>query len=168
MPQLLSVANKLLSLRGAITLTDENEQSLFEARGEFALFTPTWRLYKGATELASIRKRIWAWAPTWDIESVLGSFVIKRKLWAWSRQYRVIGGGFDGAFIKGSFFDFSAEVVVGGKLIAKAQGKILTLRDRHIVELLDQVEDSVLFTAIAMVVMQLDRKAAAAQDGAGT
>jgi uncharacterized protein YxjI len=163
MPKVLNVANKLLSLRGAITLTDEHDQPVFEAKGEFAFLSPTWRLYKGSTQVASICKRIWAWSRTWDIESVLGDFVIKRKLWSWTPQFRVIGGSLDGAVISGSLFDLNAEILVQGKLIAQAQGKILTLRDRHTVELLDQSDEAVLFTAIAMVVMQLDRKASAAE-----
>jgi len=158
MPKFLNVANKLLSLRGAITLSDEHDQQVFEAKGEFAFLSPTWRLYKGSTQVASIRKRIWAWSRTWDVESALGNFVIRRKLWSWSPQFRVIGGSFDGAAISGSLFDLNAEIEVQGKLIAKVRGKILTLRDRHNVELLDQSDEGVLLTAIAMVVMQLDRK----------
>jgi uncharacterized protein YxjI len=163
MPKVLNVANKLLSLRGAITLSDELDQPVFEAKGEFAFLSPTWRLCKGSTQVASIRKRIWAWSRTWDIESALGDFVIRRKLWSWTPQFRVIGGSLDGAVISGSLFDLNAEILVQGKLIAQAQGKILTLRDRHTVELLDQSDEAVLFTAIAMVVMQLDRKASAAE-----
>jgi uncharacterized protein YxjI len=159
MPKFLNVANKLLSLRGAITLSDEHDQQVFEAKGEFAFLSPTWRLYKGSAQVASIRKRIWAWSRTWDIESVLGDFVIKRKLWSWTPQFQVNGGSFDGAAMSGSLFDLNTEVELRGKLIAKVRGKILTLRDRHTVELLDQSDEGVLFTAIAMVVMQLDRRA---------
>lgn len=159
MPKVLNVANKLLSIRGAITFRDEHDQQVFEAKGEFAFLSPTWRLYRGSTQLASIRKRIWAWSRTWDIESALGDFVIKRKLWSWSPQFHVYGGGFDGAAMSGSLFDLNAEIELRGKLIAKVQGKILTLRDRHTVELLDQSDEGVLFTTIAMVVMQLDRNA---------
>ncbi len=168
MPKFLNVANKLLSLRGAITLSDEYDQPVFEAKGEFAFLSPTWRLYKGSTQVASVRKRIWAWSRTWDIESVLGDFVIKRKLWSWSPQFRVIGSRFDGAAMSGGLFDLNAEIEVRGKLIAKVRGKILTLRDRHTVELLDQSDEAVLFTAIAMVVMQLDRRASSGGgDGGG-
>ena len=46
MPKFLNVANKLLSLRGAITLSDEHDQQVFEAKGEFAFLSPTWRLYR--------------------------------------------------------------------------------------------------------------------------
>ncbi len=165
MPKYLSVANKLLSLRGAITFTDEHDQIVFEARGEFAFFSPTWRLYQGANQLASVHKKRFSWVPTWEIKSVLGNFVVKRSIWTWTRKYRVIGGQMDGAAIRGSLFDFNAEILVKDRLIAKAHVKILTLRDRYNVELLDPSDDSVLFTAIAMVVLRLDKKADAGISG---
>jgi uncharacterized protein YxjI len=165
MPKYLSVANKLLSFRGAITFTDEHDKTVFDAKGGFAFFSPTWRLKRGDQELAAIRKKRLTWVPKWEVKSVLGNFVIKRRVWAITRKYDVIGGRLDGAAIRGSLFDFNAEILVRDRPIAKAYAKMLTLRDRYNVEVLDQSEDSLTFTAIAMVVMLLDKKAEARISG---
>ncbi len=160
MTQFLSVANKLISWRGVITLSDELDQTIFEAKGEH-FFSPNWSLFRGSKEVAVIRKRIFAWASTWEVKSDLGDFVIKRKIFPFTRQYLVKGGAVDGAIISGNFISLKFEIILHNHLIAKARAKILTLRDRHNVEVLDSSEDSLLFTAIAMVVLQLDRKSEA-------
>jgi uncharacterized protein YxjI len=165
MPKYLSVANKLLSFRGAISFTDENDQTVFDAKGEFAFFSPTWRLKRGAQQLAAIRKKRLTWVPTWEVKSTLGDFVIKRRVWTITRKYKIIGGQMDGAAMCGSLFDFNAEILVRNQPIAKAHSKLLTLRDRYNVELLDPSEDSLVFTAIAMVVLLLDKKTEAGISG---
>jgi len=159
MPQVLSVANKLLSLRGAIRITDENDNLAFEAKGEFALFSPTWTICLGDAIVATARRRIFALRHTWDVTGQLGAFVIKEKILSFTRKMYVQGGPYDGAEISGNIFDlrFSLERA-DGAVLAKAAGKILTLRDRHNIELMSQDESDRLFTVISMVVLQLPRK----------
>lgn len=159
MPQVLSIANKLLSLRGAIRITDENDHLAYEAKGEFALFSPTWTIYRGDAVVATARRRIFALRHTWELDGQLGAFLIKKKILSITRKMYVEGGPYDGATILGNIFDlqFSVEKA-DGSVLAKAAGKILTLRDRHNVQLMDQDESDNLFTVIGMVVLQLARK----------
>ena len=155
----LSMANKLLSLRGAIRITDENDNLAYEAKGEFALFSPTWTVWQGDTRRATLRRRIFAWRPTWDVQGDLGSFAIKRKIFSFRRKMYVVGGPYADASVLGNIWDLQFSIRRGDTPLAVATGKILTLRDRHNLELLSDKPDDALFTVIAMVAVQLERKA---------
>lgn len=160
MSKILSVSNKLLSLRGRIQVTDEADAIVYEGRGEFALLSPTWRVYAGAEgegqPLATIRKRLLAWAPTWDIQAGNTPFQIRKKIFSWTRQYTAVGGDHDGAVIKGNFWDLDFTITHGDRLMANAVGKLLSLRDRQNVE----VFEGELFVVIAMLVLHIDQRAA--------
>ncbi|WP_152980727.1 hypothetical protein [Stenotrophomonas ginsengisoli] len=58
MPRQLILANALFSLRGRVAISDGAQQPRFEARGEFALFSPTWRLYQGDVLVGSLRRKL--------------------------------------------------------------------------------------------------------------
>lgn len=155
MAKFLSIANKLLSLRGRMHITNEYDELLYEAKGEFSFSNPVWQINMGENQMAAIRRKVFSWSPTWMVQSGLGYFQIKRKIFSWSRQYYAVGGLFDGALITGNFWDLNFKVEHDSKLLARASGKILTLRDRHNIEVFEQGE---LFVVIAMVVLHLDRK----------
>jgi uncharacterized protein YxjI len=154
---ILSIANKLLSIRGKIEVTDELGNNAYEAQGQLAFFSPTWTLNSTLGPVATIRKRIFSWKPTWEIGGTLGAWRIRRKVLSWTRKYYLEGGPFDGTFINGSFLDLRFEIRARDGLIARASGKILTLRDRHNVEVLDPRPEAEVMTVIAMVVLQTDR-----------
>ncbi|MEK8051237.1 hypothetical protein AACH10_13385 [Ideonella sp. DXS22W] len=155
MPRQLSIANKLLSLRGRMEIADGQGNQAYEARGEFSLLSPTWRITGEGREVAQVRRKIFAWVPTWVVCGELGEFKVKRKLLSWTRQYYAVGGELDGAIIKGNLFDLRFEVQLGEETIARATGRILTLRGRHNIEVIGQPE---LFVVIAMVILHLDRR----------
>lgn len=155
MPKLLSIANKLLSLRGQIDITDDQGNSAYVAKGEFAFFSPTWRITAVGKEVAQIRRKILSWTSTWLVSGELGEFAVKSKYFSWTRQYYFVGGEYEAATIKGNFWGLQFEVRLGDDLIAQATGKILTLRDRQQIEILAEPE---LLTVIAMVIVHLDRR----------
>jgi uncharacterized protein YxjI len=157
MTRILSIANKLLSLRGRMEIADEQGAPAYEARGEFALLVPIWRISRNEQEVATVRRKIFAWAPTWIIQCGPESFLIQRKLLSWTRQYHAVGGSYDGAVVKGNIWALSFRVARGPATLATASGKILTLRDRHNVEIFGEGE---LFVVIAMVVLHIDRREA--------
>jgi uncharacterized protein YxjI len=161
MPRLLSITNKLLSLRGRILVTVESDKLAYEAKGEFALLSPTWLLFKNGVQVLSIRRRIFAWAPTWDVQGSLGSFVIKRRLFSWSRRYYAAGGDFGDAQINGNLWGLNFEILRGTATIASARGTLLTLRDRQTIEVIEPTDTAETFTVCAMVVLHLDRKSEA-------
>ena len=161
MSRILSVANKLLSLRGCIRITGEHDELAYQARGELALLAPTWRVYAGedaqGAPSATIRKRVFAWAPTWDIQAGADAFQIRKKLFSWSREYRTIGGPYDGAVMRGNLWDLQFAITHGATVLATAAGTMFSLRDRHSVRIPGEGE---WFVALAMLVMQIDRLAA--------
>ena len=154
MTRVLSIANKLLSLRGRMDITDEHGSLAYEAKGELALLTPTWRINSNEKEVATVRRKIFSWAPTWMVQCGSEIFQIKRKLFASTRQYYAVGGSYDGTIVKGNIWDLSFRVFRNQNTIANATGKIFSLRDRHNVEIVGKGE---LFVVIAMIVLHLDR-----------
>jgi uncharacterized protein YxjI len=160
MPKILSIANTLLSVRGRMQITDERGSSIYEAKGELALLSPTWRISRSEQEVATVRRKILSWPPTWMVHCGLDDFLIKRKLLSWTRQYYARGGPYDGALIKGSLWDMSFEVLHGVNTVAVATAKILSLRDRHNIEIFGKEERDELFVVVAMVVLHLDRREA--------
>ncbi|MBB5546534.1 LURP-one-related/scramblase family protein [Paraburkholderia fungorum] len=155
MSRILSVANKLLSIRGAIDITDGDGNLAYRGKGQFAFFSPKWRIYRENDLVGTIRRRILTWAPTWDISGELGAFAIKRKRFAFTRQYYAVGGPAHGATVSGNLWDFKFRVARAGETLAKARGRVLTVRDRHDVEVFGQPE---LFVVFAMLVLQMERR----------
>lgn len=158
MSTVLSISNKLLSFRGRMSIGDENGKALYDANGQFSFLWPTWTLRKSDKHIATVKRKLWAWQPTYIIDSCLGDFVVKRHLFSWTRSYTVIGGPYDGAEIKGNFWDLKFRVTHGNKCIASAKGQILSMRDTHSILVHNGKTDDELFTTIVMVVLQLDKQ----------
>ena len=154
MSRTLCVSRKWLSFKGEIRFTDEAGEPAYNATGEFAAMRPTWTFTRAGEVVARLRKKPGSWWLTWEVEGEAGVFEVQRKMWSWSRQYTVVGGGQDGARISGNFFDLKFEMRHGSRLLARSGGDLLTLQDRHLVEVLDGDE---LFVVIAMLVILLDR-----------
>jgi uncharacterized protein YxjI len=157
-PRTLTISNQLLSIRGRMAIVDESGQPAYEARGSFALLQPTWRISKGTQEVASLRRKIVSWTSTWKIKGALGTFVIRRKLWAWRHRYKTIGGTFDGATLNSNIWDLKFVIGYRDAVLARASGTLLTLRDRQTIEVLQAGDAAELFTVIAMVTLHLDHR----------
>ena len=158
MPRILTFSNTLLSLRGKIAIGDEQGRPVYEARGEFSLLSPAWRLYRDELLVATVRRRLLSWRPTWDVHVGTQHCVIDRKLLALRRVHRVHGGSHDGAMLTGNFWDMSFAITRGQQMLAKARGKLLSLRDVHTVELLGSDPADEVFVVAAMLVVLLDRR----------
>ncbi len=158
MAKFLSIASKILSLRGAILVTDENDELAYAAKGEFAFFSPTWTIFQGNHRVATIRRRIFAIRPIWDIKGDLGDFQLKRKIFSFTRKMYVEGSQYEDTTVNGSIWDLRFKIERAGKPIASAVGKLLTLRDRHNVQVLSDNPFDELFTVIAMLAVQLERR----------
>lgn len=155
MSRFLSITNKLFSLRGRMEILDDQGNQAYEARGELSFLSPTWKIKRAGNEAAQVRKKILSLVPTWVVSGDLGEFTVKRKVFSWTRQYYTVGGKLDGAVVKGSIFDLSFEIRSGSEYLARASGKLLSLRDRHNIEVIGEPE---LFVVVAMVILLLDRK----------
>jgi len=169
MPRTLSVANKLLSLKQRFEITEEypdgSSTSLYDCTWRFSLFRPTWVLMRGDEEVAVMRKRIFSLTGKWDIDAEIGKFIVRRELLSLRRRMVVVGGPFDRATFNGGLIDLSFSLVHKGRTLARAEGKIFTLRNRHTVELLDSSRTAEHLAAIVMVRLMLDQAEERASSG---
>lgn len=158
MSRILTIRNKLLSLRGQMDINDEHDQSLYTAKGELSfLFSPTWRIFDSQNKLASIKKKKFSFKPTYSVRSIFGSYTVRRKLFSWTRQYYVVDGMYTGASAKGNLLDLAFTINHGEREISSASEKLVSLRDTHVIIVNQDEEPDVLFTVVMMVIMQLDK-----------
>lgn len=153
----LTVANKLLSLRGQISIGDSSGEAAYVAKGQFSFF-PTWRVFRGVADVARIRRKVFALRPTWLVNTDANRFQIRRNLLAFRRRYYAVGGDYDGATLTGNIFDLSVDVRLADRSLARASGRILTLRDTRSVQVFADTPEDELFVVTAMLVLQLDRR----------
>lgn len=158
MPKELSIANKILSLHGQMLINGSNDEQRYSAKGEFALYCPTWTINNGEKNVATIKRKSWSITPIWNVSSDFGEFFIKRKLFSWKRNYYIFNGPYDGAVVEGSFWRSSLEIAHNGKRIAAADSKLFSVRDKHLITVHDDDKNSELLTTIVMVTLLLDRK----------
>jgi uncharacterized protein YxjI len=158
MSTVLSISNKIFSLKGQMFIDDEKGERRYDAKGEFAFFCPTWTLKNSTKELAKVKRKLWAWSPTWNVQSEIGDFTIKRKLFSWTRTYYVEGGSYDGAIIRGNIWDLKFEISHQDKRIASAKSELLSLRDTLNIQIHETKYNAELFTTITMVVLNLDKQ----------
>lgn len=165
--RLLTISNKLLSLRGHIRVDDDAGQPAYVAQGELAFF-PTWRVRRAAgesevgDEVIRIRRKVFAIRPTWLVNTDNEDFQIKRKLLTFRRSYYAEGESYQGTTLTGNLLDLKFSIERNGQQLARAAGKILTLRDVHSIEVLSEHPIDELFVVAVMMVLQLERRDEAA------
>lgn len=156
----LIVSTRIVSLFGRIDITDTNGALCYYAKGEFALLRRRWRIYNNADqELMQIRHKRLAIRPTFLVSGQLGDMVLQRKFFSLKREYWVTGGPYDGAEFKGNLLDLAFTIHHNDKLLAKASEKLISIRDKHQVEMQTEDLNDELFTVAAIVAMQLEKKA---------
>lgn len=158
MSRQLNISNKLVSIRDRMLVTDSTGHTIYEAAGDFTFFRSTWRVYKSGAEVAVIKHKILSLSSTWLVSGALGEFKLRRKIFSFTRGYRVNGGTYDGTDISGSIFGFTFKVIRKGSVIASAYDKILTLRDSYSIDVISQNPDDELLTVIALVALRLDKQ----------
>lgn len=149
-PKTLHIARKLLSLLGKIEITDEAGNVLYESRARWGWLSQPWSIVQDGREVATVTRKLWSFTPIWNVSTSEENFILRGKLWSWRRQIMVVGGRFDGAVLRGSLLDMDFELARHGQVIARAQAKMLTLRTRHSIDLLDTTPPAELLTAILM------------------
>jgi len=158
MPRHLSVTTQLLSLKQRFKICEERgdtsePRELYGCTWRFAWFREVWVLTAAGGAETVMRRRILSWVPRWDITSPLGAFTLCQRVFTLRRTLVVEGGPFDGATFTGNFIDMSFRLEHRGQLLATAQGKWLTLRNRHVVELLS--DDDAVETLVALLMARL-------------
>lgn len=166
MSKILCIKYKYAPLRKAkISITDEDDKVQYEVTIEGLTITPiiypTLRINNNEMEVATLKKKILPWPPSWSVSSSMGNFAIKCKssLFATNRTYSIIGGPFDRAMAKEKTMDSVFEIIHAGERLAIASGKV-SLGDRHRIEIIHDDKKAELLTAILMVVFLEDRSTA--------
>lgn len=153
----LRLNNKLASLSGTVRVIDQSGERALEIKGR-SWFWPSYAFVRDGVEVARMRRKLLSLMPKWVVTGELGAFTVRRMVALGGRRYAVEGGAFDGAKARGSLLDLSFEVERGGRLLAKARGRILTLTDQHDVDIFENDPQSVLFSLVMVGVMQADRR----------
>lgn len=157
MARQLTLANALLSLRGRIHINDGAGNARYEARGEFALFSPTWRLLQGERVVGTLRRRLLSFRPHFDATLDGESFAVVGRLFSFRRHYRVRGGRWDGATLTGNLWDRRFCIQRGGQVLADAQGRWLSLRDTHQVQVHSDEAADERFVALCLVLVMMEK-----------
>lgn len=149
-PKTLHIASRLMSLLGKIQITDDGGTVLYESRGQWGWLSKPWTITQDGLDVATITRKLYSFTPVWNVRTRDGDFILRGKLWSWRRQITVVGGRFDGAVLRGNLLDMDFELARHGKVIARAQAEVLTLRTRHSIVLLDTTPQAELLKAILM------------------
>lgn len=149
-PKTLLIARKLLSLLGKIEITDDAGNVLYESRARWGWLSQPWSITQDGREVATVTRKLWSFTSIWNVSTSEENFILRGKLWSWRRQITVVGGRFDGALLRGSLLDMDFELARHDQVIARAQAKVMTLRTRHSIDLLDTTPQAELLTAILM------------------
>jgi uncharacterized protein YxjI len=161
MTTVLRLRNTRFSFRQRMQFTDAAGTAVVEATRQLFSWRPTVQLKALAAGrvVTTIRKRWFAWADAFDVDDdLLGRFVVRRPRFAWRRRYRVDGGPFDGARLAGSAFDLTFALGDHRGALARARGRVLTLRDTHEIEILRAEPAAERFVAIMLVIVQVARR----------
>lgn len=161
----LHIFRKLMAWRGHFHLCDSDGAILYECVAKWGWLNPPWMLTQNGMEVAVFKRKLWTWGSTWDVSMGEESFQLRRKLLTLRRHVVVQGGPFDGAVLTGSLFDRQFEVTWRERVLARAQSKFLTIRERHDIEVLDNSPQAVLFTAVLMANLLMEKGAERDSDG---
>ena len=74
------------------------------------------------------------------------------------RVYDVKSGPFRGAQVRGNLWDVKFMIVLGETLIARANKRLISLRDTHAIEVVQDDDASELFSVVATIVILLHNK----------
>jgi uncharacterized protein YxjI len=162
----LRIENRLLSLRGRMTVTGQDGGTAYEAAGAWA-FWPTWTITRRDGRQATLKRKPWTWLPVWQVRAPFGEFLVRRRFTWFKRRYQVEGGPYDGAILSGSTFDLKFLLERHGAVLARAAGPLLSLRDRHDILLDSDDPDLEWLTVIAMVIVHQERQSESSHAAAG-
>ncbi|MCA1858359.1 hypothetical protein LE190_20850 [Massilia oculi] len=160
MARILVLKNRLPTWLGQIDIVNEDGKLAYQAVSAWRWGANRWRLRRGGSELAVLERPWFTWTAAWHVSGALGNIVLERTPWAMKRRYTVMGGSYDGTVISGSLWDRSFAIEAPGRTLARASNALLSLRDRHQVEILE--ESAELLCIVAMLVIKADRNSEAA------
>lgn len=147
-----------MSFREKFRISDADGTVLYECAAQWSWFNRIWVLTREGKEVAVLTRKLWTLVETWDVKTDDDRFRLRGKLWSLRRRINVQGGRFDGAALTGNFFDLKFELSFLGQILARASGKVLTIRSSHDIELFDDSPQVELLTAILMSTLLIEKR----------
>ncbi len=157
MPRVLRISNKLRSLRHRIEVFDDAGTVIYSC-SRASLFSRSFVVIAEQTEVAGIRRKLLSWTPIWLVDGKTGDFATKTRVFSLRRVYDVKGGPFHGAQLRGNLWDVEFMIALGETLVARANKRLISLRDTHAIEVVQDDDASELFSVVAMIVILLHNK----------
>lgn len=155
MGRVLSMTNKLWSMRERLEIRDESEVIVYVLESRNSWFTPAkWVIFRGSEEAGTFRHKLFSWVPTWHVSGSLGEFKFKKRVFSTKHQIYVEGGPLPDAVVVGNFWGTEFSVLDGDRVLARAQAHMMTIRSQVSIEVLGEPE---LFVVFAMFIVQLVR-----------
>ncbi len=99
------VFGRLLSIGNKLTLTDLLDQELYYIEQRLFRFLPEYTIYRNGRPVATVKKNLTLFRPSFDISSVYGSFNIDGSFWAY--DFTVFKNGSPAAIVSKKWFSFS-------------------------------------------------------------
>ena len=149
------VDNQAISFLHSAEIKDEHGKVVFETHSTIGFITPQWIINKAGHEVARIHRTL-GLTPTWQVDGSLGSFCLRQKIFAVTRDLIVEGGKFSGYELAGSLLDRDFEITKDERILCKASGSLVSLYDHHSIEVLSDDPDDALMSVIGMVVVHAD------------
>ena len=157
MPRVLRISNKLWSVRHRIEVFDDAGTVVY-SYSRASLFSRSFVVIVEQTEVARIRRKLFSWTPIWLVEGKAGDFAIRTRVFSLRRVYDVKGGPFHGAQVRGNLWDVNFMIALGETLVARANKRLISLRDTHAIEVVQNDDASELFSVVATIVILLHNK----------
>ena len=158
MTRVLRISDKLLSLWDRIEIFDDAGTVTYSCSRASFFALRSLVVVAGETEVARIKRKLFSWTPTWLVEGKAGDFAVRTRLFSLRRVYDVKGGPFHGAQVRGNLWDVKFMIALDETLVAQANKRLLSLRDTHAIEIVQDDDASELFSVVAMIVVLLHNR----------
>lgn len=99
------VYGKIFSLGNKLTLTDMQDRELYYIEQRLFRFLPEYTIYQHGNAVATVRKNLTLFRPSFDISSVYGNYNIDGSFWAY--DFTVFKNGSPAAIVSKQWFSFS-------------------------------------------------------------
>lgn len=163
-PRLLYIREKLFSALGKLTISNSADQLEYECATSWNWIGEGWLLKRGSIDIASSQRKLRTLRPTWHVETPEGTLILRRKVLSLRRQVSVHGGPYDGAELTGSLFDQSFVLTYQGRVLARAAGKLFSVRDCHVIEVVEPAAELLAVILMANVMVARRPRTGAAAD----
>ena len=142
-------------LKRELVVSGEEGAVLFTASWRPGFPTGIWTVHRNSEPFAVLRCKAFSALHKCVVKMDGETFVLQNRL-ALSRITEVRGGRFDGATLSGNLLDLKFRIDHGGRLVAEAEGKILSTHQAHVVHIRTADDpDAEQLAALMMIAPQL-------------